>query len=637
MLYNIINNVRLICVKSISKANSGHPGMPLGICDIFVFFFLIFYKINFNNIKSINKDKLIMSNGHGAIINYVLLYLNNVYKLKDLFNFRKIFSKTPGHPEIGKFIDASTGPLGQGIGIGIGIGLKNKKYKDKFNKLFNLFNNKIWIFCGDGCLMEGVSTESCSFCGSYNINNIILLYDSNNISIDGIIKNYFFENIKLKFISLNWNVIGPINGHCYLSIIKSLLKAKNSYFPTIIIYNTIIGFISPCKSYDKNSHGNVFKSLEYYNILKNYSLNYNYFKKNFFDNKKKYLIYYKIKFKKYFFELIRVFNNIIIKINFLKLYFKYYKINLNKSTRFICSNILKNIYVLNETFGGSADLTSSNLTKNNLINSINYKKFKNKYINYGVREFSMGLINYGLSSDKIGINYCSTFLVFSNYMYSIIRNFCLSKLKNIFIFTHDSIFVGEDGPSHQPIEQLQSIRIIPRNYIYRPYNYIELIFCWLIILKLSKNCSSLILSRQNFQNNFIKIYNIKNIITGIYYCFYNNKKIDLIIVSNGSDLEICFECYKFLKKYFFIQIISLFCNKLFEKQKKIYKKKFFNCKKIIFVESSNDDFWYKYKKYFTFILNIKKFGYSGNELEIKKKTNLNKNFLLKLCLYVINI
>ncbi|BAF35044.1 transketolase [Candidatus Carsonella ruddii PV] len=636
MLYNIINNIRLICIKSISKANSGHPGMPLGICDVFTIFFLNFYKINFNNLKSINKDKLIISNGHGIIINYVLLYLYNVYKIKDLINFRRFNSNTPGHPEIGNFIDASTGPLGQGIGIGIGIGLKSKKYKNKFNNFFNIFNNKVWIFCGDGCLMEGVSSESCSFCGCYNINNIILLYDSNNISIDGNVKNYFNENIKLKFISLNWNVIGPINGHCYFSIIKSLLKAKKSYFPTIIIYNTIIGFISPCKSYNENSHGNIFTKFEFLEILKNFTLTYDYVKKMFFDNKKKYLIYYKKKYKKYFFELIRIFNNIIPKINFLKLYFKYYKINLNKSTRFVCSNILKNIYAINETFGGSADLTNSNLTKNNFINSIRYKNFKNRYINYGVREFTMGLINYGLSSDKIGINYCSTFLVFSNYMYSAIRNFCLSKLKNIFIFTHDSILVGEDGPSHQPIEQLHSIRIIPRNYIFRPYNYIELILCWILILKFLNNCSSLILSRQNFKNNFIKIYNIKNIITGTYSCFYK-KKIELIIVSNGSDLEICFECYFFLKKYFIIQIISLFCNKLFDKQKKIYKNKILNCKKIIFVESSNDDFWYKYKKYFTYVLNIKKFGYSSNELELKKKTNLNKKFLIKLCLFVIKL
>ncbi|MBY0585376.1 hypothetical protein K5B08_00455, partial [Candidatus Carsonella ruddii] len=292
MYYNIINNVRLLCIKAIQKANSGHPGMPLGISDIFTFLWFFFYKNNFNNKQNLNKDRIIISNGHGVIIYYVFLYLGKIYNIKELKNLRKFGSLTPAHPEISNLVDASTGPLGQGIGIGIGMGIKNKILNKKFNKKITIFNNKIWIFCGDGCLMEGVGNESISFCGVLNVNNIILIYDSNDISIDGIIKNYFFENIKQKFNSMNWDVIGPINGHDYNLIKKSFKKAILSYYPILIYFKTIIGFLSSDKSYSELVHGSIFKKQELINIYKNYTIKYFIKKKIMFDIKIKYIIYY---------------------------------------------------------------------------------------------------------------------------------------------------------------------------------------------------------------------------------------------------------------------------------------------------------------------------------------------------------
>ncbi|MBY0585351.1 hypothetical protein K5B08_00310, partial [Candidatus Carsonella ruddii] len=298
--------------------------------------------------------------------------------------------------------------------------------------------------------------------------------------------------------------------------------------------------------------------------------------------------------------------------------------------------LINELYKINEIIGGSADLTTSNLTKGNNTNSITKKSFKGRFFNYGVREFTMSLINYGIVSEKYMISFCSTFLVFSNYMYSAIRNFAISKLKNIFIFTHDSFFVGEDGPTHQPIEQLKTLRSFPRFYVFRPYNLIELIISWLIILKLRKNSSSLILSRQNFKNNFIKLINIKNIFKGCYKINILKFKFDLTIVSSGSDLENVFFCYFFLKKYFNIQIISLYCNFLFEKQKKNYKKNMFS-KKTIFFESSNDILLNKYNIKYLFIFNIKKYGKSASEKDLMKYFNFTKKNLIKICLYLIKI
>ncbi|WP_045117789.1 transketolase-like TK C-terminal-containing protein [Candidatus Carsonella ruddii] len=629
--FKIINNVRIITVKIINNCKSGHPGMPLGMADIFCIFWYKFYKINFNNL--FNKDKIVISNGHGGLIKYILLYYINIYNLKNIKRFRQINSNTPAHPEKSNIIDASTGPLGQGIGIGVGIGLKQKILK-KFNNFYSIFYNKVWIFCGDGCLMEGVSNECISFCGNLNINNIIIIYDDNKISIDGKIFFYFNENIKYKFISLNWNVIGPINGHCYISIFNSLNKAKKSHFPTIIIFTTIIGFLSPDKSNTEFVHGSCFKKNEYLNILKNYFINFKYKKKFFFKNKIKYFLYYIYFFKKKFFELIRIINKIFY-LNLIKIFLINNK-HKNLSTRFISSKILENFFVLKEITIGSADLTSSNLTKNKKICSIKRNCFFNRYINYGVREFGMCLINYGLSVDSIGYNICSTFLVFMNYMYSAIRNISMSKITSIFLFTHDSFLVGQDGPSHQPIEQLHSLRIIPRLYVFRPYNNIEIIICWYLSFKFKKNCTSIILSRQNFKNT-INYININNIYKGGYNLNIIKKKIDLIIISSGSDLEICIFCYNYLKKYFNIKIISIYCIKLFNKQKKYYKKKTLESQKILILESSNDDVWYKYKSKFFFVLNLKKFGKSGVEDDLKKYFNFTKKFIIKLCLYIINL
>ncbi|WMC19876.1 MAG: hypothetical protein NVS86_00065 [Candidatus Carsonella ruddii] len=637
MIYNIINNIRIISLKAIQKSKSGHPGMPMGVGDIFTILWFYFYKKNFKFLNDINNDKIIISNGHGVIIQYVLLYFNNIYNLFDIKNLRKFNSKTPAHPEISNIIDASTGPLGQGIGIGVGIGLKNKIFSSKFNKKINLFNNKIWIFCGDGCLMEGVSTESISFCGNYNIKNIILIYDSNNISIDGEVKNYFFENINNKFNSMNWNVIGPINGHNYLDIFNAYKKAIKSYYPTLILFKTIIGFLSPDKSYTNNVHGSIFNCIELKNIYKNFFLFYIYKKKIFFCNKKKYLIYYKKNFFFSYLELNRILNNIIFKINIINIFYNLFKKCINKSSRIISSFILKKIYKINEFIGGSADLSSSNLTINSDINIIKKNFFIGRYINFGVREFLMSLISYGLSINN-GLVFCSTFLVFSNYIISSIRSISISKLKCMFIFTHDSFLVGEDGPTHQPIEQISILRKIPRLYVFRPYNFIETLICWLLFLKLKKNSCCLILSRQNYKNNFFNIYNIKNIIKGCYIINFNriNFKSELIIISSGSDLEIVFECYFYLKKYFNIIILSMYCNFLFDKQKKNYKKIIIN-KKILVLESSNDDIWYKYNIKKIFLLNVKKYGKSGSGNDLKFFFNFTKKNLIKICLYLISL
>lgn len=612
----IINTLRLLSIDMINKANSGHPGMPLGCAPTM---FVLWCKIMNYNHNNVDRDRFILSNGHGCALLYSILHLFGYYTLDDLKNFRQIHSLTPGHPEYNPNlgIEISTGPLGQGIANGVGMAIASKKLE---------LNNKIYVMCGDGCLMEGISYESVSLAGHLELNNLILLYDSNNITIDGNTNLTFTENIKKRFESQNWNVLEVLNGDSDINdIYNKLLLTKKSDKPTIIIITTTIGYGS-IKSGTSESHGT---PLGEYNTKE--------LKKYFnFDENKDFFVDNDVKL--YFNDLINKNKNIIInkKIFSENNYpIMNRELNLltnnkkNYSTRDL-SNLCLNILCkyMDNIIVGSADLTESTKT---LIKSdyITKNNFFGKYIHYGIREHAMIGIANGLSTFNF-IPIVSTFLVFINYCLAAIRMSALSKHKVIYILTHDSIWLGEDGPSHQSCESLTILRSIPDLLVLRPSYIDEVVESYKIAIN-NNGPTCLILSRQTLK--YIETSYIKYIDKGAYIIYQNknwkrnyndNIKKEIVLIATGSEVELAIDTAKELIDYN-ITVISMISTQLFDKQTDKYKEYILPKKAIkISIEAGSTLGWYKYANY---TYGIDTFGLSGNIDDLKKYFKFTVNDL----------
>jgi len=605
----------------IDKANSGHPGMVLGCAPMM---FILWCKImNFNPNKPLwgCRDKFILSNGHGCVLLYSMLYLLGYdYSLKDLKNFRQLHSKTPGHPEYNPNlgIEISTGPLGQGIANGVGMAIACKKLN---------INNNIFVMCGDGCLMEGVSYEATSLAGHLQLNNLILLYDSNNITIDGTLDITFSENIKNRFIALNWNVLDVKNGNeDFDDIYEKILIAKKSINkPTIIIVKTTIGYGSVLSGLSR-SHGSPLGS-EKTLLLKKYLFNYNYCSIPFYiDND----------IKEYFSNLRtnKNIDNTISDIEYIlnnKLddtiqKIREVKLDKNYSTRESSGNILKKLADNLDVIIGSADLGESTKTQMT-YDYITKNDFRPVYLNYGVREHAMLAIANGIATYNI-IPIVSTFLVFITYCLAPLRMACMAKHKVIYIFTHDSIMVGEDGPSHQPIESLTILRSMPNLLTFRPCDTKEVSGSYQIALKYD-GPSALVLSRQELPN--ISSSDMDKMKKG-GYIIYEPENVELIIVATGSEVSLALELVEYIKN---IRIVSMPCCNLFDLQTDEYKEEILpkNIKKLS-IEAGITSGWYKYVDY-TF--GIDDFGTSANINDIKEYYGFNVDKLIELIKTIIKI
>lgn len=607
----IINTLRILSIDMIEKANSGHPGASLGCAPML---FILLCKIMIFNPKKImfNRDRFILSNGHGCALLYGILYLLGYdYNLNDLENFRQLYSKTPGHPEfnISLGIEISTGPLGQGIANGVGMAISSKKLG---------LNNNIYVMCGDGCLMEGVSYEATSLAGHLGLNNLIILYDDNKITIDGSTDLTFTENTKDRFKALNWNILEVENGDTDIDdIYNKLLIAKSSIDkPTIIFVKTTIGYGSLLSG--KNScHGaplgteNTKKLKQYFNFDEN---------KNFFidDDVKEYFRILK--------EKLNNNNNLEKNINFIKEniindFNNIKNLEKNFATRessSMCLNILsKNI---ENIIIGSADLGESNKTliKTDIINKDN---FTGKYLHYGIREHAMCSIANGISTYNI-IPVVSTFLVFITYCLAPIRMAALSNHKVLYIFTHDSILLGEDGPTHQPVESLTILRSIPNLLTIRPCDTKEVCGSYEIVLE-HNGPIAIILSRQTISN--MKNSDSNKIKYGAYIIYESNKKIDLIIISTGSEISLALDTIKLLEEQnnMSIRLVSMPCTQLYDIQTKEYKENILpkNIKKYS-IEAGSTLGWYKYVDY---VYGIDRFGESGKMNDLKEKFGMTIN------------
>lgn len=640
----VVNNIRSLGIDMIHEANSGHPGILLGASPIIYTLFAHHMKFHTGYPNWCNRDRFVLSAGHGSAMLYATLFMNGYdYTIDDLKAFRSLGSITPGHPEynINLGIEMTTGPLGQGLGTAVGMAIAEKYLEKTFNtKKHKIFDYKIYALCGEGDLMEGISYEAVSLASNLKLNNLIVLYDANKITLDGNAKLSFNENIMDRFENMGWNVLEVSNGENIHEISRMIKWAKHSKKPTIIQINTTIGKYSKLENTNK-VHGTPLEEDDIKEIKKKLKINDTPFDYDI-KNKEEYLKYIEEKNKKQYNEWKIIFDEYIIDketklkdsllsiINNEQILMKLEKlIDVNNisndlSMREINSLIMNTISnYIPEFIGGSADTVSSTKTYLKEKGDFNSKNYTGKNIYYGIREHAMASSTNGIALSNLR-PFASTFLTFADYMKPSIRLSALMDIPSTFIFTHDSINIGQDGPTHQPIEQLGMLRSIPNFTVYRPCDKKELIGCWNLILEQSKPCA-LIISRNKSKE--IKYTSPSYVKYGGYVIHEFENKLDLIILASGTEVNIALSTARKLKEEDHIEarIISVPNLNTLLNQDPNYLKELLpkNIKKYV-IEYSNDTMWYQLDKEIN-LINIKSFGTSAKSEDVIKHFELDED------------
>lgn len=638
------NAIRFLSMDAVQKANSGHPGMPMGMADIAAVLWTNHLKHNPKNPNWSNRDRFILSNGHGSMLLYSLLHLTGYdLSIDDIKNFRQLHSKTAGHPEYGYApgIETTTGPLGQGLANGVGMALAEKVLSAQFNKGdHEVVDHHTYVFVGDGCLMEGISHEVCSLAGTLGLGKLIVLWDDNGISIDGETKGWFTENVSERFTAYGWHVIQNIDGHNQDDIDLAITAAKhNTDAPTIICCETSIGKGSPNKAGKASAHGSPLGDDEIELVRKELGWSHPAFEipKEIYSScnaeEKGYALedFWNAHLKEYTKKNPALAAQLKQRISgdlpatwdsfkqewLTGLLKESPKVATRKASQMALDELSK---VCKNLFGGSADLTGSNLTNYKDITWINSGDFSGHYLSYGVREFGMAAMMNGMYLHGGFRPYGGTFLVFSDYARNAIRMSALMKLPIVYVMTHDSIGLGEDGPTHQPVEHVSSLRLIPNLNVWRPADAFETAVAWQVSIEDTKTPSVLALSRQGLPTVVENIETSNDIRKGGYVL----RKVDnaqVSIVATGSEIELAVNAaIELAKNGVLAQVVSVPCMDIFIAQGAEYTQSIIpRNKPAVFIEAGCTDLWYRFMPLKGLVIGLDRFGESAPAPEIFKE------------------
>ena len=634
----LANGIRALSMDAVQSANSGHPGMPMGMADIAEVLWNNFLQHNPTDPRWINRDRFILSNGHGSMLHYALLHLTGYdLSMEEMANFRQLHSKTPGHPELGDTpgIETTTGPLGQGLANAVGMALAEQILANHFNREgYPLIDNYTYVFAGDGCMMEGISHEACSLAGNWGLGKLICFWDDNGISIDGEVEGWFTDDTAKRFEAYHWHVICDVDGHDSEQIKEAITQARKiTHKPTLICCRTTIAFGAPNAANTAKAHGAPLGEEEiklakeqlgwtyapfeipkdHYQVwdTKNKGIQWQNEWKNLFSD-------YQQQHPELAAEFTRRINGDLpdnwqqVCRDYIRTVQAEGKSIASRKASLNCLNAYGPI--LSELVGGSADLTGSNLTYWSDSKVINHDNKQGNYIHFGVREFAMTAIGNGLAVYGGFIPYVGTFLVFSDYARNAVRLAALMKQRNILVYTHDSLGLGEDGPTHQPVEHAAMLRLTPNMSVWRPCDGVESAVAWQHAIERRDGPTSLLFSRQTLPHQDRPEAMIADVHRGGYVLIDCDEEIDAILIATGSEVSLAVEAATSLNHNGCkIRVVSMPSTDVFDQQDKDYREKVLppHIIKRLAIEAGAKDYWYKYVGLDGAIIGLDRYGESA--------------------------
>lgn len=634
----LANAIRILSVDAIQKANSGHPGAPMGMADIAEVVWRHHLRHNPKNPQWFNRDRYVQSNGHGSMLIYSLLHLTGYdLSMNDIREFRQLHSRTPGHPEYGYTpgIETTTGPLGQGVANAVGMAIAEKALAAEFNKPgFEIVDHYTWLFMGDGCLMEGISHEVCSLAGTLGLGHLIAVWDDNGISIDGHVEGWFAEDTAARFRAYGWHVIEGIDGHDPQAIDAAVREAKQvSDKPSLLCCKTIIGFGSPNKADSHECHGSALGADEVALVRERLEWPYPPFEipddvyaawdateKGAQDEQAWDALFadYALQWPELAAEFLRRMKGELPTqwAEKMQLYIDELQANpASLATRQVSQNCL-NFFagMMPELMGGSADLSPSNLTRHQKSIDFTAEHGAGNYLSYGVREFGMSAIMNGLALHGGFIPYGGTFLMFMEYARNALRMAALMKIRSIFVYTHDTIGLGEDGPTHQPVEQLASLRLTPNMETWRGCDQVEVAVSWQQAIERQDGPSALVLTRQPLEQQARSAEQLNNIARGGYVLVECDGEPELILISAGSEVALAVAAARTLQQEGHqIRVVSMPCTERFDKQDEAYRESVLpkHVRNRLAIEASIEGFWQRYTGLDGKVIGMDSFGESA--------------------------
>lgn len=631
----LANAIRALSMDAVEKAKSGHPGMPMGMADIAEVLWNDYFKHNPTNPKWPNRDRFILSNGHGSMLHYALLHLAGYdLPMSEIENFRQLHSKTPGHPEYGYTpgIETTTGPLGQGVSNAVGMALAEKMLAARFNRPdYEIIDHHTYVFLGDGCLMEGISHEACSLAGTLGLGKLIVFWDDNGISIDGEVQGWFTDDTPARFKAYGWQVIDGIDGHDPEQIKAAIEQARNEIDrPSLICCRTTIGWGSPNKAGKESCHGAPLGEDEVLLVREQIGWQHPPFHipeeiYNAWDAKQlgsQLEDQWRVDMQKYADEFPQLAQELQRRLDgslpqeweevcndYLQSQASQAKNDATRKFSQACINAYAPL--LPEMVGGSADLTGSNNTDWSGSVAVTAQQADGNYIYFGVREFAMSAILNGLSLHGGFIPYAGTFLVFSDYAKNAVRMAALIGTRSIFVFTHDSIGLGEDGPTHQPVEHTASLRLIPNMSVWRPCDGVESAVAWKAAIERKHGPTSLLFTRQTLAHQSRSSEQIETIARGGYILLDSEGEPEAILIATGSEVDLAVQAAQRFNGR--VRVVSMPCVDVFEAQSEDYQRQVLpsEVNKRIAIEAGVSDLWYKYVGLNGKIIGLDRFGESA--------------------------